>query len=86
MINAALLSPQNRKRAYWCGKLNPDGTYSKVSIPQPEDAGMRLKDILEDIPFDALDEKGKSIWKPVPEKYIPMIKEREKSLCITTSY
>ena len=33
---------------------------------------MKLKDILEEIPFDAVDDKGKPIWKPVPEKYIPI--------------
>ena len=86
LINAALLSPQNRKRVYFCGKLNPDGTYSKVSIPQPKDAGMKLKDILEGIPFDAVDDKGNPIWKPVPDKYIPLIKEREKALSITATY
>lgn len=57
-----------------------------MDIEQPEDAGMKLKDILHDIPFDAVDAKGKPIWKPVPEKYIPLIKEREKALCITATY
>ena len=47
---------------------------------------MKLKDILEDIPFDAVDAKGKPIWKPVPEKYIPLIKEREKAYAITSTY
>jgi len=73
LIDAALLWPQHRKRLYWSWKRNEDGTYSKVSIPQSEDAGMKLQDILEEIPFDAVDEKGKPIWKPVPEKYIPII-------------
>lgn len=86
LIDAALLWPQHRKRLYWIGKRNSDGTYSRVDIEQPEDAGMKLKDILHDIPFDAVDAKGKPIWKPVPEKYIPLIKEREKALCITATY
>lgn len=86
LIDAALLSPQHRKRLYWCGKRNDDGSYSKVFIPQPDDADIKLKDILEDIPFDALDKMGNPIWKPVPEKYIPKIKEREKALCITATY
>lgn len=47
-INSALLSAQNRQRLYWVGKRNPDGTYSKVEIEQPEDRGILLKDILED--------------------------------------
>lgn len=46
-INSALLSAQNRQRLYWVGKRNDDGTYSKVEIEQPEDAGILLKDILE---------------------------------------
>lgn len=46
-INSALVSAQNRKRLYWVGKRNPDGTYSKVDIEQPEDRGIMLRDILE---------------------------------------
>ena len=49
LINSALVSAQNRNRYYWCGKRNEDGTYSKVDIPQPEDRGILLKDILEGI-------------------------------------
>ena len=47
-INSALVSAQNRQRLYWVGKRNPDGTYSKVEIEQPEDRGILLRDILED--------------------------------------
>ena len=46
MINAALVSAQNRKRLFWVGKLVGD-TYEKVEIPQPQDRGILLKDILE---------------------------------------
>jgi len=46
MINAAKLSAQNRKRLFWCGKL-VNGKYEKITIPQPEDRGILLKDILE---------------------------------------
>jgi len=55
MINSALVSAQNRKRLYW---TNIPG------VQQPEDRGILLKDILEDIPMD--DER----WKPIPEKYL----------------
>lgn len=48
MINAALVSAQNRKRLFWVGKLNEFGTYDKVEIEQPEDRGILLKDILEE--------------------------------------
>lgn len=47
MINASLVSAQNRKRLFWVGALCVDGTYKQVEIPQPEDRGIILKDILE---------------------------------------
>ena len=47
LINSALVSAQNRQRLYWVGKRNPDGTYSKVDVEQPEDKGVMLRDILE---------------------------------------
>lgn len=46
-INSALVSAQNRQRLYWVGKRNPDGTYSRVDVEQPEDRGIILRDILE---------------------------------------
>lgn len=46
-INSALVSAQNRQRLYWCGVRQEDGTYAKADIPQPEDRGILLKDILE---------------------------------------
>lgn len=56
LINSALLSAQNRNRLYWVGKLNNDGTYSKVPIEQPEDKGILLKDIISD-------------WNDITERY-----------------
>lgn len=47
-INSSLLSAQNRKRLYRVGELQEDGSYKKVDIPQPEDKGILLKDIIED--------------------------------------
>ena len=55
MINSALVSAQNRKRLYW---TNIPG------VKLPEDRGILLKDILEDIPTD--DER----WKPIDEKFL----------------
>lgn len=46
-INSALVSAQNRQRLYWLGKREPDGTYSRVDVEQPEDRGILLRDILE---------------------------------------
>lgn len=45
--NSALVSAQNRQRLYWLGKRNPDGTYSRVQVEQPEDRCILLRDILE---------------------------------------
>ena len=47
MINASLVSAQNRKRLFWVGKWNGE-KYEQVEIPQPEDKGILLKDILLD--------------------------------------
>ena len=46
-INSALVSAQKRQRLYWVGKRNPDGTYSKVRVDQPEDRGILLRDVLD---------------------------------------
>ena len=46
MINAALVSAQNRKRLFWVGKL-VGYKYEQVAITQPEDRGILPKDILE---------------------------------------
>lgn len=46
LIDSALVSAQRRKRLYRVGKLQEDGTYAKVEIPQPEDRGILLKDVL----------------------------------------
>ena len=47
LINSALVSAQNRQRLYWVGRRNQDGTYSQVTVEQPEDRGILLRDILE---------------------------------------
>lgn len=47
LINSALVSAQSRQRLYWVGRRNPDGTYGRVDVEQPEDRGILLRDILE---------------------------------------
>lgn len=47
MINSALVSAQQRKRLYWVGKRNDDGSYSRVDIKQPIDKGLVVNDILD---------------------------------------
>jgi DNA-cytosine methyltransferase len=46
MINASLVSAQNRKRLFWVCKWN-GSNYEKVEVEQPEDRGILLRDILE---------------------------------------
>jgi DNA-cytosine methyltransferase len=53
MINASLVSAQNRKRLFWVGKL-VGNVYEQVHIEQPEDRGILLKDILENGDVDRL--------------------------------
>lgn len=48
MINASLVSAQNRKRLFWVGKFSSKtGKYEPIEIPQPEDRNILLRDILE---------------------------------------
>jgi len=50
-INSALVSAQNRKRIYWTNiKTRKEGFFGEevVDIPQPEDEGVLLKDILDE--------------------------------------
>lgn len=53
MINASLVSAQNRKRLFWVGQqifIDKDGkpVYAQIDITLPEDKGILLKDILEE--------------------------------------
>jgi DNA (cytosine-5)-methyltransferase 3A len=47
MVDSALVSAQQRRRIYWLGKRNATGGYDAIAVPQPEDIGILLKDILE---------------------------------------
>ena len=50
-INSALVSAQNRKRIYWTNiRVRKEGLFGELhsDIPEPEDRGVLLKDILED--------------------------------------
>lgn len=57
LIDSQLVSAQQRRRLYWVGKINPDGTYSKVEIEQPKDRNIFLEDIVEP---DALVDRDKA--------------------------
>lgn len=58
LINSALVSAQNRKRWYWTNIMTKEiGLFDELwtDIPQPEDKGIYLKDILQ--PESEVDEK-----------------------------
>lgn len=50
MINASLVSAQNRKRLFWVGKIIQESSKEFYTVPveitQPEDRGIMLKDVL----------------------------------------
>lgn len=73
-INSNIYGAQNRKRLFW---TNIQGYI------EPEDRGILLRDILEDIHMD--DPR----WRPLEEKYLTdkmKLSLREKSLSIAASY
>lgn len=100
LINSALVSAQNRNRYYWCGKRNEDGTYSKVDIPQPQDRGILLRDILEGNDLTSCDKGwtlttsygGAVAWNTIERHQRNMAAEPvgttkdEKSYCLTSGY
>ena len=87
-IDSALLSAQRRKRLYRVGKRNEDWSYSQVEISQPEDKGILIKDILEDVVDESYTlsekvlERLKSYWY---ESLIRVSNEDSKSYSLTTS-
>lgn len=47
VINSALVTAQQRKRLFYVGALQKDGTYKKVEIEQPQDKNKTVWEILE---------------------------------------
>lgn len=86
MIDASLVSAQSRRRLFWIGSLQENGTYQEVKIHQPEDRGILLKDILEDEVDEKYFIKGKHlefIQRPdkLKKKYTQL--NGEKTLTMT---
>lgn len=48
-INSALVSAQSRKRLYWVGKQNADGSYSRCNVKIPIDRNILLKDVIDGV-------------------------------------
>lgn len=89
MINASLVSAQNRKRLFWVGKLQNDGNYKKVEIAQPEDKGIILRDILEeevDEKYNVSSKHTQAMINTRKTKTLNIPKEDGKCGTITASY
>jgi DNA-cytosine methyltransferase len=91
-ICSSLLTAQMRKRLYWVGSLQEDGSYKKVDIQQPEDKGIVLKDIIESGDTERL--KSYCITatysRACPEDYFNhgqrQLVWKDKSYCIPATY
>lgn len=91
-INSALVSAQNRQRIYWVGKRNPDGTYSRVHVDQPEDRGILLRDVLDGIGAKELSEREMDYMVRSTNgkysdrwSYLQKPGKHDKGLCITAN-
>ena len=76
LIDSSLLSAQSRKRLYRVWVRQDDWTYKKVEIPQPEDKGIYLKDIIE----NDVDEKyyfSKERWGRIVNGKYDIVKRLE---------
>lgn len=101
MINASLVSAQNRKRLFWVGKYGKVGKipkigengyvdvygYKQVEIPQPEDRGILLKDILENGVSDRLKSYciDANYWKGTNLEQYKKKARRQVIFCISST-
>ena len=73
MINAALVSAQQRKRLFWVGKLVGD-TYIKVDVQLPEDRNIMSWDIIEDMEEkDIVYQYRRTYWREIKSSKIPTL-------------
>ena len=86
MINSADVSAQNRHRLYWFGCFNEyiDG-YEQIPIPQIEDKGIVISDILENLPFHKIPNYLENEW--CGKRRGDMVKSVDdpKANCLTAS-
>jgi len=93
-INSALVSAQNRQRLYWTSIANqPYGLFGDMAcmIPQPQDNGLLLRDILENDVLDKyyLSEKMLAYFKNRAANFnqgkVNVREEQGKASCLTSS-
>lgn len=76
LINSALMSAQNRNRLYWTNIPN---------VTQPQDKGIVLADILEDLPFDEAPNYLKGTWCGRVRGDLVKSVDDDKAHCLTAS-
>ena len=75
-INSALMSAQNRNRLYWTNIPN---------VTQPQDKGIVLSDILQDLPFDEAPNYLKGTWCGRVRGDLVKSVDDAKANCLTAS-
>jgi len=85
-INSSLMSAQSRNRLYWFVQYDWDlQKYVPIHIPQPQDKGIKLKDILEDLPFGEIPQYLANNWDGVPRGDKVKSIHDDKANCLTAS-
>jgi len=85
-INSALLSAQSRNRLYWFVQYDWDlQKYVPIHIDQPQDKGIKLKDILEDLPFGEIPQYLANNWSGSPRGDRVKSVDDDKANCLTAS-
>jgi len=83
-INSSLLSAQSRNRLYWFVEL-VDGNYVPINVNQPQDKGIVIKDILEELPFGDIPNYLANNWGGEPRGNKVKSVEDPKANCLTAS-
>jgi len=83
-INSSLLSAQSRNRLYWFVEL-VDGNYVPINVNQPQDKGIFIKDILEELPFGDIPNYLANNWGGEPRGNKVKSVEDPKANCLTAS-
>ena len=85
-INSSLLSAQSRNRLYWFVQYDWDlQKYVPIHIEQPQDRGIKLKDILEDLPFGEIPQYLANNWSGSPRGDRVKSIDDDKANCLTAS-
>jgi DNA (cytosine-5)-methyltransferase 3A len=83
-INSSLLSAQSRNRLYWFVEL-VDGNYVPINVNQPQDKGIVIKDILEELPFGDIPNYLANNWGGEPRGNKVKSIDDPKANCLTAS-